>query len=68
MLIVGAGSKFSGGESLADAMSGLVETTRAPGRKGDSEFCGGSDERGVRRPRHTLARWPTFLQWWQVTL
>ena len=67
-LIVGADSNFSGGKSFAVAMNGVVETTRAPGRRGEGGFCGGSDERGIRRPRHTLERWPTFLQWWHVML
>ena len=31
MLIVGAGSKLSGGVSLAEAISGVAETTHDPG-------------------------------------
>ena len=48
-LIVGADSNFSGGKSFAVAMNSVVETTRAPGRIGEGGFCGGSDERGIRR-------------------
>ena len=64
-LIVGAGSKESGGGSLVVA----IKTTRAPGRAGMGGFCGGSEgSEGGRRPRHTLAKWSIFLQWWHVML
>ena len=58
--IVGAGSKESGGRSLAVATCGVVETTRAPGRVGG--FRGGFEKGGGgRHLRHTLAKWPIFL-------
>ena len=67
-LIVGAGSKGSGGRSFVVAMNGVVETTRAPGVAGVGGFCGGSGEGGgSRRPRQALAKCPIFLQWWHVT-
>ena len=70
-LTVGAGSNESGGVSLVVAMNGVVETTCTPGGSGAGlgGLCSGAEERGgVRRPRHTLAKWPTFWQWWHVTL
>ena len=74
-LMVGAGSKVSGGRSLVDAMSGMAEMTHAPGGVTVGEAGGvggfrgwvGGDGVGLR-PLQTLPKWPTFLHRWHVAL
>ena len=68
-LMVGAGSKVSGGRSLVDAMSGVAEMARVPSGVTVGGFCGWvGGGGGSLRPLQTLPKWPTFLHRWHVAL
>ena len=69
LMVVGAGSKVSGGRSLVDAISGVAEKARVPGGVTVGGFCGWVGRGGGNlRPLQTLPKWPTFLHRWHVAL